>query len=170
MSRRNQRSHVFVFVFLPCYGNLSWLGHLGWECVVVSKIWMKKEAGKLWLYFDHHSSSRSAAFKESMYNASMPGTCWFTACYRSHEQKLSPTYIIFRNIFSAGPRLSSSKRHVNVLSSWTGQSQALPDALADHTDASGKGSNTCCLSFIPAGIKLILINRLENRWVPWQTL
>lgn len=73
-------------------------------------------------------------------------------------------------IFLAGPRLCSSKHAVNILKSQTSQTQALPDPLADNTDARRKGSNTCCLTFIPVGIKLILINRLGNRWVPWQSL
>jgi len=77
---------------------------------------------------------------------------------------------IIREMFLAGPRLCSSKHHVNMLKSRTSQTQALPDPLADNTDASRKGSNTCCLTFIPVGIKLILINRLGNRWVPWQSL
>lgn len=74
------------------------------------------------------------------------------------------------DIFLAGPRLCSSKHPVNIPKSQTSQTQALPDPLADNTDARRKGSNTCCLTFIPVGIKLILINRLGNRWVPWQSL
>lgn len=73
-------------------------------------------------------------------------------------------------IFLAGPRLCSSKHPVNILKSRTSQTQALPDPLADNADARRKGSTTCCLTFIPVGIKLIPINRLGNRWVPWQSL